>query len=145
MAFHFRLEQVLRFRKQLEELAMQSYAAAVAQRDAVTERIEAVHIAKAELRTELIRFAEMSDGERWVAQSSYAALKAELEVLHIQRDEMEIEVDRCRQILIKKAQERELLDTLKEKQAIRYAYEERLKEQRTNDETATLRYKPASY
>lgn len=145
MAFTFRLEQVLAYRKQLEEQAMQTYGSAVAERDSVKSRIAEVQILLSNLRSSLTQSAGMSHGERWVARTSEAAYTKEVEDLYVLLKEKEQKVEEARKFLIIKAQERELLDTLKEKQAHKYALEQRLVEQRNNDETATLRFKPASY
>ena len=50
-------------------------------------------------------------------------------------------VDEARKMLAARAIERKLLEKLKERQNLQYLREEQLKEQRVNDETATLRYK----
>ena len=50
-------------------------------------------------------------------------------------------VDEARKMLAARAIERKLLEKLKERQNQQYLREEQLKEQRVNDETATLRYK----
>ena len=49
--------------------------------------------------------------------------------------------DNTRKLLAARAIERKLLEKLKERQNQQYIREEQLKEQRVNDETATLRYK----
>ena len=143
-AFTFRLEQVRRYRKQLEEQAMQALAQAVMRRDATLERIAALHQANAEQRDRLCRAERLSAAERWLTQNYETALKQDLMQAHTLLAEQENEVDRCRIELVQKAQERNLLDKLRDKQAVRHALQERQHEQRTNDETATLRYKPAA-
>ncbi len=50
-------------------------------------------------------------------------------------------VEEARKLLAARAIERKLLEKLKERQNLQYLREEQLKEQRVNDETATLRYK----
>ena len=77
------------------------------------------------------------DPKRWA--------KEDLERTKKSLAQAEEEVDRCRAELVEKAQERSLLDTLKEKQAAKHAMLERQKEQREFDETATLRFKPATF
>ncbi len=144
-AFTFRLEQVRLYRKQLEEQAMQALAEAVMRRDATLARIDELHDAIAEQRGRLCRAESLSAAERWLAQTYETALK--LDLMHAREllAEQENNVDQCRIELVQKAQDRNLLDKLKEKQAKRHALEERQKEQQINDETATLRYKPATF
>ena len=143
--FHFRLEQVLAYRKRLEEEAMQALAEAVMRRDALLERIEAIKKDQAAQRERLASPAGMEAGERWVLQSYMDGLKLDLKRAVERLALAEEEVDRCRVELVEKAQERSLLDTLKEKQAAKHAMLERQKEQREFDEIATLRFKPATF
>ena len=142
--FVFRLEQVRLYRKQLEEQAMQALAEAVMRRDATVARIEGLNEAIAEQRARLSQAAALSAAERWLAQNYASALKQDLVHARELLVEQENDVDQRRIDLVQKAQDRNLLDSLKEKQAARHALQERQKEQRTNDETATLRYKPAA-
>ena len=142
--FVFRLEQVRLYRNQLEEQAMQALAQAVMRRDATLARIEGLHQAIAEQRARLCRAASLTAAERWLSHSYEYALKQDLVQAQALLVEQENDVDQCRIDLVQKAQDRNLLDSLKEKQAARHALQERQKEQRTNDETATLRYKPAA-
>jgi len=142
--FRFRLEQVRLYRKRLEEQAMQALALAVAHRDALKERIAALHEALAEQNTRLSRAEALDAAERWLAQNYASGLKKDIQSAVIALEEAENTVDRCRIDLIKKAKERELLDTLKEKQAAKHLQLERQQEQRDYDETATLRYKSAA-
>lgn len=142
--FRFRLEQVRLYRKQLEEQAMQALAQAAAHRDAVSKRIAALEQAVVEQRGCLSRAEAFNAAERWLIRNYVSGLGKDLENARLALEEAENAVDRCRAALIQKAKERGLLDTLKEKQAAKHLHLERLQEQRTNDETATLRYKPAA-
>jgi flagellar FliJ protein len=142
--FRFRLEQVRLYRKQLEEQAMQALAQAVAHRDALKERIAALQQALAEQHARLSRAEDLEAGERWLIQNYASGLKEDLQSARIALEEAEDAVDQRRADLVQKAKERGLLDTLKEKQAARHLQLERQQEQRTHDETATLRYKPAA-
>jgi flagellar FliJ protein len=143
--FTFRLEQVLRYRKQLEEQAMQMLAQAVGRRDATLARIAVLSAGIAEQRALLCRAESLSPAEFWLARIYESALKADLADAKELLVEQENEVDQRRIELVQKAQDRKLLDKLKDKQAVRFALEERKQEQKINDETATLRYKPAAF
>lgn len=140
MAFKFKLEKVLDYRKQLEEQAMQSLAQA---RRAEEQEKESLARLKLELAAQRISLnASIHDAaERWLVASYISALtddiKTSVRVLEIIAEEIILrQAD-----LVQKAQDRQLLDKLKDKQALRHAQEEKLKEQRDNDETATIRYK----
>lgn len=142
--FRFRLEQVRLYRKQLEEQAMQAMARAVMERDALLERIDALEKSLTALRTALCRPESMSAAQRWLTQGYLNAQKLDLEAARRALREAEQHVDVCRENLVQKAKDRGLLDSLKEKQAARHLLQERQQEQKINDETATLRYKPAA-
>lgn len=142
--FKFRLEQVRLYRKQLEEQAMQALAAAVMQRDALVEHISALERTASEQRARMCRADAMPAAERWLVQGYLGGLVQDIKHARWQLAEAEQHVDACRTALVERAKERGLLDSLKEKQAERHLLLERQQEQKTNDETATLRYKPAS-
>lgn len=143
--FKFRLEQVLAYRRQLEEAAMQELASAVMRRDQLADRLERLKADEAAQRETLCRADALDSAERWLVLSYVDALRDEQKRVREDLARAEEEVDRCRVVLIQKAQERELLDKLKDKQAVRHAKEEREQERRTYDETATLRYQPVSF
>jgi flagellar FliJ protein len=144
-AFTFRLEQVLHYRKQLEEQAMQMLAQAIRRRDATVAHIALLSEAIAEQRVRLCRAESLSPAEFWLARIYEAALKKDLAEAIELLAEQENEVDQCRIELVHKAQDRNLLDKLKDRQAARFALEERKQEQKINDETATLRYRHAAF
>lgn len=143
--FIFRLEQVLRYRIQLEDEAKQRLAAAIRTRDAIRARIAEIDRELVVARESLYHFANMSEGERYVAQTYAASLRAERKTALVQLTQQDDLVEECRRELTAKAQERSLLEKLKEKQAKRHAREELLHEQRTNDETATLRFNATTF
>lgn len=143
--FKFRLEQVLRYRLQLEDEAKQRLAIATQRRDALRERIAAIDIELVAARENLYRFAEMGEGERYVAHNYELSLHAERKTVLIQLSEQDIVVENCRIDVTARAQDRSLLEKLKEKQAARHAKEELLNEQRINDETATLRFNATTF
>ncbi len=140
MAFNFKLEKVLDYRKQLEEQAMQALAGA-------RQAQENEEIRLRNLQDELVRqqdalYQNISDAnKRWLTASFIQALQEDIKQSHARLVMLKEEVSRCQADLVIKAQERKLLDKLKDKQAERYVEEEKLREQRENDETATLRYK----
>jgi flagellar FliJ protein len=140
MAFKFKLEKVLDYRKQLEEQAMQALAEVRRAEEKEKERLAGLRLELAVQRTSLN--ASIHDAaERWLVSSYINALTGDIRtterVLEILAEEIVIR----QAALVEKAQEKQLLDKLKDKQALRHAQEEKLKEQRDNDETATIRYK----
>jgi len=133
------------YRKQLEEQAMQALAKAVMQRDEIRERIAALEKSMSALRDALCRPESLTAAERWLTQGYLGAQKLDHQAARKALHQAELHVDACRVDLVQKAKDRGLLDTLKEKQADRHLTLERQQEQKTNDETATLRYKPAAF
>ena len=142
--FRFQLETVLEFRRALEEQAMQTLAAAIMRRDSVKERLTYIEAELMQQREKLCRAASLTAAERWLVQTYETALKEDKHRAVAELAECEEEIDLCREDVVKKSQERQLLEKLKEKQAARHTRQERLTEQRVYDETATLRYAPVS-
>lgn len=141
MAFKFRLEKVLEYRRQLEDQAMLALAKAQAARQAEAAKLDGL---RRELAAQLERgrnTAGMSGAERWLAQTYVQALRQDIKQSTAFLATLEEEVALCRSDLVTRAQERELLEKLKSKQAKRFAEEEKLREQREYDETATIRHK----
>ncbi len=139
--FRFRLEQVLVYRRQLEEQAMQALAEVTAARDETARRIatmEADHVAQL---NRLGNPAALRSEEIWLIQGYIKTLLVDIKIASLLLADQEEALAAARDNLIQKAKERELLDKLKEKQAARHAHEERMAEQREYDETATLRFK----
>jgi flagellar FliJ protein len=143
-SFHFRLENVLAYRKRLEEESMQALAGAVMRRDSLLARRDSLRKTQAEQRERLCRAQDLTGAERWLLQGFLHTLSLDLEAVKKDLVRAEEEVDRCRAALVQKAQERSLLESLREKQAASHAMLERQKEQREFDEAATLRYQIAS-
>ncbi|MDR2800529.1 MAG: flagellar export protein FliJ [Desulfovibrio sp.] len=143
-SFRFRLEQVRLYRKRLEEQAMQNLALALARRDALRHRLDSLQEEiNAQLR-DLSRSDLLDGAQRWLAQSWLKTLKLEKKACADALDEAEKQVAARREELTGKARDRKLLDTLKQKQAARHDLLERREERKQNDETATIRYRPAS-
>ncbi|MDR2825705.1 MAG: flagellar export protein FliJ [Deltaproteobacteria bacterium] len=141
MGFKFRLEKVLEYRRQLEEQAMLVLARARARRDAEKVRLENLNSEFGLSSAKLSGGAGMHGAERWLMQNYVQALRQDIESSARLLQGLEEEVALCQNALIDKAQERELLDKLKSRQAKRFAEDEKLREQHENDETATIRYK----
>lgn len=140
MAFKFKLEKVLDYRKQLEEQAMQALAEARQAEEKEKERLAGLRQDLAAQRVSL-NVSIGDAAERWLVSSYISALTDDIRTAERVLEIIAEEIVRRQADLVQKAQERQLLDKLKDKQAQRHAQEEKLKEQRDNDETATIRYK----
>lgn len=140
MAFKFKLEKVLDYRKQLEERAMQAMAEARRAEEYEKERLTRLESEFEAQRADL--YAKVGDaGERWLISCYMNALGGDIYGSKKRLAIIAEEIVRRQADLVSKAKGRQLLDKLKAKQASRHVREEKLKEQRDNDETATIRYK----
>ncbi|MDR2669454.1 MAG: flagellar FliJ family protein [Desulfovibrio sp.] len=142
--FRFRLEQVRRYRRQLEEQAMQRLAEAIMERDRILARRDAMEQELHGLRLKLSRPDLLDFAERSLTLEYTAALSRDLEDCAAALIAAEDHVDIRRGQLAEKAVERQRLDRLEEKQADRHKVTERKQDQLRDDETATLRYKHAA-
>lgn len=143
--FHFSLNQVLGFRKLMEEQAMFAFGRAVQARDKrLREKIECeVEIEKS--RKKMTNAATLDADERWLISGYVAALTHDLERARCDLAVLEEKVDQCRTELTERAQDRKLLEKLKEKQAQRHTMAENHKEQKNYDDIATIRFSPPAF
>ena len=139
--FKFKLQQVLNYRAQLEDQAKMALGRAL---NELAVRQKCVD----DLQTELV--AQVSKGynegirsvdERWMQDNYIRRLKADLGKAEFRREEAEMLVHRCRSELMRKSQDRQLLDKLRDKQREKYNHEEAQKEQYALDEMAGIRYR----
>jgi flagellar FliJ protein len=139
MSFKFKLERVLAYRRQMEEQAMQLLAAAGMRREREEARLIRLEEELGHQNISLTACLAAGEERRLILSfinallTDAAAARANLALLRE-------EEARLRAELVEKAKERELLDKLKSRQAERHALEEKLMEQRENDETATIRH-----
>lgn len=141
--FRFKLQQVLDYRAQLEDKAKMEFAEAqkrYEEQTALVNRLRQLHA-----ETEAKLFRAQKQAEMWLLRNYLQGLGTDIAKAESDLLKMAQAMNRARQNLVKKSQERKLLDKLKETQAKRHAKEERFKEQQQFDETATLRYKPQAF
>ena len=134
--FKFRLEQVLKYRSQLEDQARMVFAQARAELAAQAEKL-------ARLRKNLDSQESMpyqSAQEYWLRGNFIRSLREDIAEAEIALQRLELLVERRRHEMVKASQERQLLDKLKEKQAERHAHEQEIKEQNNLDEIASIRH-----
>lgn len=144
MPFHFKMQKVLEFREQLEEEAKVDLAVKQQKLDTARLRLNAL---KNELQTaeeNLSQSALKPSAERWLQEQYVKGLQKDMSEAVMQVRMSQQLVDEARKMLAERAMDRKLLDKLKERQKKHYLHEEYLKEQRVNDETATLRYKAST-
>lgn len=140
--FRFTLQQVLKFRTQLEDQAKMAYAKAQQAYDDQTRHIKALRSQLTTYEEQLYRTQHTSQADLWLYSNYVDALHLDIAAAENTLLQLAQELNRTRRELVTRSQEKKLLDTLKDKQAQQHAQEERFKEQLQFDETATVRYKP---
>ena len=145
MPFRFSLQKVLDYREQLEEEAKNRFALVQRQYREAKAQLAAL---SSELETQEARlYGQVIDnaGERWLLESFLKGLRADIEATTARVQNLRATRDEMRKILAARSMDRKLLEKLKERKYRQYLLDERLKEQRFNDEIATLRYKAPNF
>ena len=145
MPFRFSLQKVLDYREQLEEEAKNRFALVQRQYREAKAQLAAL---SSELETQDARlYGQVIDnaGERWLLESFIKGLRADIEATTARVQNLRATRDEMRKILAARSMDRKLLEKLKERKYRQYLLDERLKEQRFNDEIATLRYKAPNF
>lgn len=145
MPFHFSLQKILNYRLQLEEEAKVRLAKVQQMYIKEEQRLEELKTLLAEKEPALYRNFDMDAGERWLLENYVKGLRADISETQLRLRSLHEMVEQARAFLLERAKDRKVLEKLKEKQASRYRDEERQKELKTNDETATLRYKASAF
>ncbi len=145
MPFRFSLQKVLDYREQLEEEAKNRFALVQRQYREAKAQLAAL---SSELETQEARlYGQVIDnaGERWLLESFIKGLRADIEATSARVQNLRATRDEMRRILAARSMDKKLLEKLKERKYRQFLLDERLKEQRFNDEIATLRYKAPNF
>lgn len=145
MPFRFSLQKVLDYREQLEEEAKNRFALVQRQYREAKAQLAAL---SSELETQEARlYGQVIDnaGERWLLESFIKGLRADIEATSARVQNLRVTRDEMRRILAARSMDKKLLEKLKERKYRQFLLDERLKEQRFNDEIATLRYKAPNF
>ena len=145
MPFRFSMQKVLDYREQLEEEAKVRLAKAEQQRNETRERLDIIRRDLMEQEERLYTRPPSGAGERWLLEHFVQGLKADMAATAVQLRAAEGMVEESRRILATRAMDRKVLDKLRDRQKELYMHDERIKEQRFNDEIATLRYKAPTF
>lgn len=142
--FKFSLQQVLAYRGQLKEQAQVNLARVQSELHREQQRAEELRefIMSSEDRLYGLGLNDM--GERWLLEHFVKGLRADETATHRRIRMLVASRDEAQQELAQRARDEKVLDKLKEKQAERFAAEERLKEMRSYDETAAIRFKAST-
>jgi flagellar protein FliJ len=142
--FRFGLQKILDVREQLEEQAKIKLSKAQAFYMEKVRAVERLRETLTEHEASLYKEERLSAADIWLWRNYKERLLLDVARAESAMLEAAKELNRCRREAVLKAKERKLLEKLKEKQAIRHAEDEKLKEQKEFDEMATLRYQPGS-
>ncbi|MGE9985830.1 flagellar export protein FliJ [Desulfovibrio sp. SGI.169] len=145
MPFRFKMQKVLDYREQLEEEAKARLATAQRRHQEAREQLEQLQVALRHAQDRLCDEALMDAAERWLLERYAKGLRGDVSAASLQVRMLAQMVEEARNLLAARAMDKKLLDKLRERQKRHYAREEQLKEQRFNDEIATLRYKAPSF
>ncbi|MBG0790656.1 MAG: flagellar export protein FliJ [Desulfovibrionaceae bacterium] len=139
--FTFKLEKVLGYREQLEEQAKAALLRAKAARDAQAEKVADM---EARLTEHLAGegASRKSANDMWLWRQYREALEQDISVARLTLNQLELKLQRCRAQAVERSKDKKLLEKLKTTQARKHHEEESAREEKENDEMATLRYEP---
>ncbi|MCJ2165879.1 MULTISPECIES: flagellar export protein FliJ [unclassified Pseudodesulfovibrio] len=139
--FKFKLDKVLDFREQLEEQAKAALSRAKALRDAQAEVLADLETRmQAHLEAELE--SRKSTNDMWLWRQYKQALEQDISIVRVDLNSLELKLQRCLTEAVERSRDKKLLEKLKETQSKKHHEEENAREEKENDEMATLRYEP---
>ncbi|MEW6220014.1 MAG: flagellar export protein FliJ [Thermodesulfobacteriota bacterium] len=145
MAFRFRLETLLRYRQDLEDAAERELGRQAHILTGLQEELAAIGRRLATLRQELE--IQQAEGMAVVRLRLYLHGISHFERLRGEQEtRIQVQahaVDKARADLVRRRQERQIVERLRERQAERYLLEERRHQDRQADAMAVLRFRHA--
>lgn len=142
--FSFKLEKVLDYRAQLEEQAKAELARAQAKHDAQLEVVEDLTARlKAHMAKE--RESQKSTNDMWLWRQYKDALEQDIASARYRLSELELNLHKRRQEAVEKSRDKKLLEKLKQTQSKKHHDEENAREEKENDEMATIRYESQDF
>ena len=145
MPFRFKMQKILDYRQQQEEQAKVRLAQAQNAHDQELARLQATLAELAEKQSQLVGRLIEDNGERWLLENFIKGLRADAANSQARLKTLGQALDAARKFLQEKALEHKVLDKLRERQQANYLRDEREKELKANDETATLRCKASTF
>ncbi|MDC0336541.1 flagellar export protein FliJ [Pseudodesulfovibrio sp.] len=142
--FKFKLDKVLEYREQLEEQAKAELAKAQEAHDAQAA-VVADFLARQKVHMGKERESQKSANDMWLWRQYKEALEQDLERERIQLSKLELNLHQKRQHAVERSKEKKLLEKLRETQAKKHHEEESAREEKENDEMATIRYESKDF
>lgn len=145
MSFRFPLQQVLAFREQLKDQAQVELARVLAELLREQKHVELLQV-QLRAQEETLYASSLEDpGHRWLLEQFIKGLREDIAATLVRVRTLNNLVEEARKALAVRAKEHKVLDKLKARQKERHAFNERMQEQRTYDETAALRFKAPTF
>ena len=138
--FHFKLEKILEYRRQLEDQA--KLALSLVRRQ-IAEQNMLVETLQKDLEACLVsigKLKQMTQPELWLWTGWRDRLELDKKQAQAKLTQLQQLAETRRLELVAKAKDRKLLEKLRAKQAEKHVQEEQRKEQKQFDETGTLRH-----
>lgn len=138
--FHFNLEKILEYRRQMEDQAKLALSRA---RQDETRQMERIRILQEDMQSCLLHLGQakqMTQAELWLWSGWRTCLEVDKAQAQASLARLREQTETCRCELVNRAKDRNLLEKLKNKQAEKHAQAESHKEQSEFDDTATFRH-----
>jgi len=139
--FRFSLEQVLEYRRQMEDQAKMELAKALAAHNAEADKLRALTEKLAKQEASLYSKKEVGEADLWLWRRYQAAMKEDISRSQAQVEKLARILTDARQRLVERSRDKKLLERLRANQELAFRKEENLKEQREADEMATVRFR----
>lgn len=143
--FRFKLENILEYRRQVEDQAKLALAQARHLKEEQATLVARLDLDLQSCLRELSAKKQLTQADLWLWSSYRERLALDKRQAETKLTQLERMVDTRRRELVTKAMERKLLEKLRAKQAEQHGHDEQRKEQNEFDETATLRHGRAPY
>jgi len=145
MPFKFKMQKVLEYRELLEEQAKITLAKALNVMREEKEKIQSLQVLIFDNETQLFDAPYSNSGDRWLLEHFIKGLKEDMTTSALRLRALDEAYHEAQNKYIYLAKERKVLDKYKSNQLETHNKNESFKEQRDNDETATMRYKIKSF
>ena len=142
--FAFKLDKVLDYREQLEEQAKAALSSARAARDLQADKVADL---EDRMRKHLLSENESqgSANDMWLWRQYKEALGQDISIARMELNNLELKLQRCRAKAVERSRDKKLLEKLKATQAKKHHEEKNARQEKENDEMATIRYKPQDF
>ncbi|WP_031386475.1 flagellar export protein FliJ [Desulfonatronum thiodismutans] len=138
--FHFSLENVLDYRRQLVDNARLELAAAQRAYQAQTLKVEELRVKQEEAASRLESRHLLSPDEFWLWSTYRERLLQDVQREEYRLQNLANRVASCRGELIQRSKDAKILERLRNKKTLEFHAQEKSNEQKDLDEMATLRH-----